>query len=120
MSASSRVAGIRLRSRVNSFAARLECVVVDRITDSRNYYCASNVKLPSGLVLADPRFNVSANIDMLIGADLFRGLLCVGQIRATSDHPILQKILLSWIIAGRAVGVVRSLSRMNALHFLLP
>jgi len=56
---------------------------------------------------------------MLIGADLFWGLLCVGQIGATSEHPILQKTLLGWIIAGRAVGTAQPLSRMNALHVAL-
>lgn len=46
-------------------------------------------KLPAGLELADPQFNISSSVDLLISVDLFWQLLYVGQVRATSDHPTL-------------------------------
>ncbi|XP_011707972.1 PREDICTED: uncharacterized protein LOC105462820 [Wasmannia auropunctata] len=74
-------------------------------------------RLPSGIELADPGFNIASDIDMLIGAELFWQLLCVGQIRATAEHPTLQKTRLGWVLAGRAdAGISQSGSRLRALH----
>lgn len=41
---------------------------------------------------------------MLIGANLFWRLLCVGQIKASIKHPTLQKTRFGWILAGRLGG----------------
>lgn len=37
---------------------------------------------------------------MLIGATIFWESLCVGQIKATSERPVLQKTLFGWILGG--------------------
>jgi len=41
---------------------------------------------------------------MLIGAEIFWQLVCVGQIRQCKAHPTLQKIKLGWVLSGRSYG----------------
>jgi len=49
--------------------------------------------------LTDPRFHIS-DIDLLIGAELFWNLICVGQVKSLDKHPSLQKTLLGWILGS--------------------
>ncbi|XP_018401697.1 PREDICTED: uncharacterized protein LOC108778883 [Cyphomyrmex costatus] len=56
---------------------------------------------PRNIHLADPRFHISSDIDLLIGAEIFWDLICVGQIRSSDKHPTLQKTRLGWILSGR-------------------
>lgn len=117
-STSSQAASVRLRSRINSFATNIECIVTERITDGIPATTIKRhaFKLPAGIELADPQFNISARINMLIGAELFWRLLCVGQIAANSEHPILQKTRLGWILAGRTFDGSLSTDKAHVLH----
>lgn len=38
---------------------------------------------------------------MIIGAELFYNLLCIGQIKLNDDNITLQKTRLAWIVTGR-------------------
>jgi len=38
---------------------------------------------------------------MLLGAQVFWNVLCVGQIKASPEHPLLQKTLFGWILGGK-------------------
>ncbi|XP_072380639.1 uncharacterized protein [Diabrotica undecimpunctata] len=58
------------------------------------------LNIPSNITLADPDFNISSPINILIGADIFWNLICTGQIKLSSGQPILQKTKLGWIISG--------------------
>ncbi|XP_046143725.1 uncharacterized protein LOC123988305 [Osmia bicornis bicornis] len=66
---------VRIASRVNNFSANISC-------------------------LADPDFNKSRPIDMLIGVGLFWHLLCVGQHNAGSEL-LWQKTQLGWVLGGK-------------------
>lgn len=57
-------------------------------------------EIPSNTVLADPNFNIPGEIDLLIGAQIFWQLICVGEIRQCKAHPTLQKTKLGWVISG--------------------
>lgn len=72
--------------------------------------------LPRNLKLADPQFYKSLEVDVLIGAELFWDILCVGQIKASAKHPILQKTRLEWILAGRLGDPSNSVQRVQAFH----
>ncbi|XP_029172199.1 uncharacterized protein LOC114941382 [Nylanderia fulva] len=119
MSVLNRMARVRFRSRLSSFEAELDCVVTDRIADRvpASTLRRQAFRLPPGIDLADPKFNISSDIDLLIGIDLFWRLACVGQIHATSKHPLLQKTRLGWVLAGRTGGgTSRSSAKLRALH----
>lgn len=71
---------LKIQSRLNSFSMCIDCIVSDRITNElpgfnfkRNTY-----DLPAKLKLADPQFYRSSEVDILIGAEVFWDLLCVG------------------------------------------
>lgn len=99
---------VKLRSRLSSFTAEIDCIVTDQITGKIPAVTIKHqiFRLPAGLELADPRFNVVADVDMLIGADLFWRLLCIGQVSPTVDHSIFQKTRFSWVLARRWAGRV--------------
>ncbi|XP_033252781.1 uncharacterized protein LOC117192220 [Drosophila miranda] len=58
-------------------------------------------KIPANLQMADPQFYKPAKVDLLIGAETFFDLMCVGQLKASSEHPTIQKTLLGWIVSGK-------------------
>ncbi|XP_011858632.1 PREDICTED: uncharacterized protein LOC105556166, partial [Vollenhovia emeryi] len=92
---------VRVKSRFNNFCENIECIILPRITQPlpQRFISKPEIVVPDHIKLADPNFNVPADIDMLIGAELFWRLLCAGQIRTSRSQPILQKTHLGWIIS---------------------
>ncbi|XP_011882106.1 PREDICTED: uncharacterized protein LOC105569897, partial [Vollenhovia emeryi] len=72
--------------------------------------------LPHNLNLADPQFNVSSKIDILLGAEIFWELLCVGQVKSSPSHPTLQKTRFGWILAGRLSNSLDSERNIRSFH----
>lgn len=91
---------VKLQSRLNSYSATIECLVADHVTERLPAFTIkrNTFSLSRNLELADPQFNVSAEVDILISADLFWDLLCIGQIKSSLKHPTLQKTRLGWIL----------------------
>lgn len=72
-------------------------------------------EIPRNIKLADPQFHVSSDIDILVGAELFWQVLCIGQIKASLEHPTIQKTLFGWILAGRLQASTPA-RRIHSLH----
>lgn len=91
-----------IKSCYNSFSANVSFLVLKNITSNIPVRSMdiSNLDIPSNLKMADPDFNISSKVDVLLGAGLFFSLLCVGQIRLGIDKPLLQKSVFGWIISG--------------------
>ncbi|XP_071576231.1 uncharacterized protein [Temnothorax nylanderi] len=89
------VAKITLQSRINGYQAKLDCLVIDQIAQAlpNNHLNFGELQIPNGITLADPKFNQSSNIDLLLGAEIFLDLLCIGKIRLAEDQPLWQKTL---------------------------
>ncbi|KAF2887129.1 hypothetical protein ILUMI_19044, partial [Ignelater luminosus] len=94
---------IKIKSRYNNYNATLHCLIVPKITGMLPSMTFSNAQLPipSNIKLADPQFNVSRPVDLLIGAELFFDLYCSGKIKSARNQPCLQKIHLGWVVGGR-------------------
>lgn len=92
----------RIFSRVNAYQTSIKCLVINKITGSlpTSSISLSTFNIPKNIKLADPEFNVSKPIDMLIGVDLFWKLMCIGQIKSSNTQPCLRKTHFGWIIAG--------------------
>ncbi|KAJ8952342.1 hypothetical protein NQ318_017236 [Aromia moschata] len=60
----------------------------------------SKPDIPDHINLADPMFFKPNKIDMLIGSNMFWGLLCVGQIPLGPNNQVLQKTKFGWIVSG--------------------
>lgn len=58
------------------------------------------VEIPQNLKLGDPGYFKPDPIDILLGANIFWDLLCVGQVKTNNRGPILQKTHLGWILSG--------------------
>ncbi|XP_067208459.1 uncharacterized protein [Linepithema humile] len=50
--------------------------------------------------MADSQFDQPAKIELLIGAEIFLDLLCIGRIKLADNQPSWQKTLLGWIVSG--------------------
>ncbi|XP_071642775.1 uncharacterized protein [Temnothorax longispinosus] len=96
------LAKITLQSRINEYQAKLDCLVIDQIAQAlpNNHLNFGELQIPNGITLADPKFNQSSNIDLLLGAEIFLDLLCIGKIRLVEDQPVWQKTLFGWIVSG--------------------
>lgn len=91
---------IKLQSRINNFSVTIVCLVAPTIT-SQLPSCSFDrnlINVPANLKLADPSFNKSNDIDLLLGAQVFWSLLSIGQIK--ERDVIFQNTKLVWIISG--------------------
>ncbi|XP_065368808.1 uncharacterized protein LOC135961242 [Calliphora vicina] len=92
-----------VKSRMNSHEFSAEFWILRSISNYQPDRIISTAgwNLPDNIEFADPYFNKPQRIDMLIGAEIFFELLCVGQIKLNPNIPTLQKTLLGWIVSGK-------------------
>lgn len=103
---------IHLRSKTSSYNTRFSCFVLDCVTARLpTLENNRNIQIPENIQLADPNFYLSNEIHLLIGADIFWGLLNKGLIRLPSG-PYLQNTKLGWVISG----LVYTNSRIKQVH----
>ncbi|KAB0798916.1 hypothetical protein PPYR_06796 [Photinus pyralis] len=59
-----------------------------------------SLNIPSGLELADAKFGVPREIDLLLGADIYFNVLIEGILKLGDGFPVLQNTLFGWVIGG--------------------
>lgn len=98
-----KIVQVQVSSRHYDYKVIIDCLVLRRITErlpgvtvDRNRF-----KIPQHVSLADPEFYRSADINILLGAEQFWNVLCVGQIKESDEHPLLQKTFFGWTIGGK-------------------
>nr|CAH7758019.1 unnamed protein product [Callosobruchus chinensis] len=93
---------LKVFSKCSDFSTEISCFIIDKITGNLPDFSihTNDWNIPCNIKLADPTYNKPGKIDILIGADVFWQLLCVGQINIGSDKPLLQKTRLGWVVAG--------------------
>lgn len=92
---------IIIRSKLNDYSAKVQCLVLQRITSSlpTTNIDTTDIRIPNHIQLADPTFNISSEVDLLIGADLFWDILNEKKIRLING-PHLQDSKLGWLLCG--------------------
>lgn len=112
---------IKLQSRLGSYSTTIKCVVTEQITGKLPAFTMrrDTYNLPRNCKLADPQFHVSSRVDILIGAELFWELLCVGQIKSSPEHPTLQKTYFGWIFARRLSAPSKPVPTVQSFHALV-
>lgn len=107
-----KITDLEISSYFESFTTKLRCVVLPSVTQR-----VPNIKVNKGLYnipknirLADPQFNIPSEIDLLIGAEKFWDMICVGQIKLGDGKSVLQKTLLGWIVAGKVTSPRNNMS----------
>jgi len=112
---------VRFCSRLYEYQRSVDCLVLEQITDripltqGEGY----NIHVPPNLRLADPNFSVPGDVDLLLGAEVFWEILCVGQIKVTSLHPVLQKTLFGWILGGTTAAQYASYEEEHVSSYLI-
>jgi hypothetical protein len=100
------LAQIHFKSLHNPFNAHIDCLVLNKITEELplSSFEFESRQIPGNINLADPEFNVSRKIDVLLGSSIFCRVLSVGQIKATRNNPHLQETILGWVVGGDMVA----------------
>lgn len=93
---------VEINSLHYSFKLLLDCLVVPEISTlvPHRDINFSSFDIPSYIKLADPSFMTPGKIDMLLGAEIFYKLLCIGQLNLGDNKPMLQKTSLGWVATG--------------------
>lgn len=91
-----------IESRVEDFSTKLELLVTPRIIDDTppDTIDVTDWNLPSTIELADPAFNKTGPVDMLLGAGVFWDLLKAGRIALADGLPSLRETELGWVVGG--------------------
>ncbi|XP_055543216.1 uncharacterized protein LOC129728785 [Wyeomyia smithii] len=98
-----------IKSRMNDFAIDLECLVMPRITIDlpATILPRDNCHVPQHLFLADPTFDKTGAIDLLLGAEHFFTFINSGNKIECLGKPTLIESVFGWIVTGRQqVGLV--------------
>ncbi|CAH2096333.1 unnamed protein product [Euphydryas editha] len=93
---------IIIRSKINDYSTKIRCYILQHITSSLPTTNIGNkfIRIPKNIRLADPSFNISSAIDLLIGADLFWELLLNDNRIRLEKGPYLQNSKLGWLLCG--------------------
>ncbi|XP_062704362.1 uncharacterized protein LOC134286717 [Aedes albopictus] len=93
---------IALASRFGGFEQEIDCLVLPKLTVSlpSRSVDISRWTIPRNLPLADPRFNISQGVDLIVGAELFFALLESQRLTLADGFPILQKTVLGYVVSG--------------------
>lgn len=93
---------ITINSLASKFNSNINCYVVDKITNQLPAQLLNihEIKIPDGIILADPNFYQPDDIDLLIGAELFFDLLSPERLK--NNKLTFQNSKLGWIISGKA------------------
>jgi len=88
-------------SRLNSFEAAVECIILPSISGYHPEATAiSSDWIRNDISIADPYFYKPKRVERLIGAELFFDLLREGKIRYKHSGPTLQNTVFGWVASG--------------------
>ncbi|XP_058448852.1 uncharacterized protein LOC131428826 [Malaya genurostris] len=101
---------VKVESRLSDFTTCIECLVVPKITGPipSAKIDISSWPMDVNLPMADPKFNIPSDIDMLIGASQFLRLLKTGRMQLKNNLPELQETHFGWVVAGDFDGAITS------------
>jgi hypothetical protein len=102
LSSISKMCSVAIESLDDSYTTSIQCFVLPVITDNvpARQVDLRNVNIPSNISLADPNFHTPAEIDLIIGADVFWNLLGSDKITLGVGQPTLCSTQLGWLICG--------------------
>lgn len=98
----SNLAKARIKSRFNDFTLELTFLVLPVLTEKLplSEFDTAELNIPTDLNMADERFNIPKEIDMLLGSGIFYDLLGTNKISLGINKPILFETVFGWIVAG--------------------
>ncbi|XP_033221033.1 uncharacterized protein LOC117175435 [Belonocnema kinseyi] len=117
----SKITRTTIQSRLNKYSTDLTFLITPEVNSQAPSEPLNRVelKIPSNIHLADPEFHRPSEIDILIGAEIFLKLLCVGQMSLANGNVIIQKTHFGWILGGKTPGVAGPIAAKCNLSFNL-
>jgi hypothetical protein len=100
-------ANVSIKSCYNSFALKMHCLILPKITEQfpNQTYSRANLNIPDNIDLADPHFNECDKIDLLIGAEFFWRIIGFSQaIDILNKQIYLRRTLLGWVVIGKIIN----------------
>ena len=93
---------IRIVSRYQRFTFNAPCAVLSALTHKlpAQSFDINHFNIPDNIFLADPHFNVSADIDILLGAQFYSDLIQANKYVSGPNFPVIQETKLGYILAG--------------------
>ncbi|XP_065092079.1 uncharacterized protein LOC135712910 [Ochlerotatus camptorhynchus] len=93
---------VDIQSRTSDYEVRIDCAVLPKIYDPIPHQFAdiSDWELHPSKPLADDRFNIPGEVDLLLGASVFYNLLHSDRMSLGPAKPVLQETALGWVVAG--------------------
>nr|XP_029722497.1 uncharacterized protein LOC115263335 [Aedes albopictus] len=95
----------RIMSRVNEYSTNLEFIVLPKVTVDlpATSIDTSYWDMPPGIKLADPTFDTTTPVDVVIGAEVFFEIFRVpGRIPLGNNLPELVNSVLGWVVCGKS------------------
>lgn len=92
----------QLNSLIKPFHITTSFLILPELTSKIPTYTLNTqqLKIPPEVHLADPNFNQSSDVDLLIGADLFWDILGCHQQSLGPNNPTLRSSEFGWIVSG--------------------
>lgn len=91
---------LKIQSQDKCFSINISCFIAPTLCKITQLHDINKLHIPNQYKLADEYFYMAGEIDMIIGAEHFYNVLCVGQHRLGKGLPILQKTRFGWVLSG--------------------
>ncbi|KAJ8964449.1 hypothetical protein NQ317_005385 [Molorchus minor] len=93
---------IEIKSSYNLFKVNLPFLIINTITEKlpSSSFDTQELAIPENIQLADPSFNISRDVDILLGSQVFWQILRQGQLKLSNSQLTLQKTVLGWVVGG--------------------
>lgn len=93
---------LNITSSYSEYERKIECLILPEVTGNlpQISFQKKDAGIPSGLQLADPNFNITSSIDLLLGAEIFWEVLHTDRIRIGDAGLTLQRTELGWLVSG--------------------
>ncbi|CAH1977156.1 unnamed protein product [Acanthoscelides obtectus] len=95
----------------------INCLVIPRITDKLPIvsFDSSSLNIPRDTELADPQFNISDEVDILLGSEVFWSVMVPGLKKGTRRLVWLQNTELGWLVAGNIASGISNNTVISCL-----
>lgn len=117
-----------IRSRVGAYSTAVDLLVLPRVTIDlpATSVNTSTWSFPPGIQLADPSFDSTNPVDIILGAEIFFELFRIpGRIYLGEHLPVLVNSVFGWVVSGKSnVGtsgppVVANIATVADIHRLM-
>lgn len=102
LSTSTQSCQLTIESLCCAYTVNIVCHIMPEITQvlPSSFVHINHVPIPSGLMLADPNFNVPSVVDILVGAEVFWNVLGTNTIDLGKNQPKLCETKFGWLVSG--------------------